>query len=108
MLIRVLLCRYFGYINSRTLPLQTRPAQYQTMNTKPVIETVPVDSTMLQAVAYDAETQCLTLTFHTGAVYEYEGVPKRVYDELLIADSKGQYAHAHIVDCYPYRQVRRR
>lgn len=63
---------------------------------------------MLRVVAYHAETQVLTLTFHTGAVYEYEGVPQNVYDGLLVADSKGQYAHDCIIDRYPYRQVRRR
>ncbi|MBC8140135.1 MAG: KTSC domain-containing protein [Armatimonadetes bacterium] len=78
------------------------------MNTLTDTDSVAVDSTMLQAVAYHAETQVLTLTFHDGAVYEYDDVPQSVYDELLNAESKGQYAHSRIIDCYPYRKVRRR
>lgn len=62
---------------------------------------------MLRAIAYDPATHCLTLTFHTGAMYDYANVPQSVFDALQNAESKGQYTSENIIDRYPYRLRRR-
>lgn len=59
-----------------------------------------VTSSCLRSVGYDAKGKVLELEFHGGGIYRYEGVPKRVFDELMIAESLGRYFIAEIRDCY--------
>lgn len=63
---------------------------------------VDVDSSMIDSVRYDSKEKILEVMFNTGQVYAYEDVPKKVYKELLEADSKGQFMRSDIIDCYPY------
>jgi KTSC domain len=70
---------------------------------------IPVESSMIQAVGYDPETRILEVVFNSGQTYCYEDVPPEVHQELMAADSKGQYMRAAIIDVYPdYRVSRRR
>jgi len=41
-----------------------------------------------------------------GAVYQYLGVPLRIYQDLLRADSKGAYFNHHIRSPFPYAILR--
>ena len=86
------------------MPLLPGRAQYRVMNTA-TTDSVPVDSAALETVAYDPETRLLTLTFHSGGVYEYVNVAQTVWEELLRAESKGQFFHDSIRDHYAYRKV---
>jgi hypothetical protein len=61
----------------------------------------PVESTMLAAAGYDAETETLVALFNTGKAYTYSQVPLEVYLELLSAESKGRYMNEHIRGVYP-------
>ncbi|KAB8140354.1 KTSC domain-containing protein [Chloroflexia bacterium SDU3-3] len=72
------------------------------------MELIKVESSMIQAVGYDAEAQMLEVVFNSGKSYRYTGVPPTVYNELLAASSKGQYMQAHILDFYPVSRVMRR
>ena len=51
---------------------------------------IPVDSSMLLAVGYDAKAKELEAVFSSGAVWRYRNVPRTVYRELLQSDSKGE------------------
>ena len=62
---------------------------------------ISVESSMVQAVAYDSKTRTLEVVFNSGRTYCYEGVPPKVYKGLMAADSKGQYMRAEIIDMYP-------
>ena len=64
-------------------------------------ELVRVDSSMIQAVGYDTDSRVLEVLFNSGETYYYEGVPPKVHQGLMDADSKGQYMRAHIIDVYP-------
>jgi hypothetical protein len=44
----------------------------------------------------------LSVTFHTGSTYVYHGVPKKLADEFLAADSLGSFFHRNIRTAYPY------
>ena len=65
---------------------------------------VPVESSMISAVAYDEEARDLIVIFNTGQTYAYSDVPREVYDNLLKADSKGSYMKDFVIDMYPYRR----
>jgi KTSC domain-containing protein len=71
-------------------------------------ELVRVDSSMIQAVGYDADARVLEVLFNSGKTYLYEGVPPEIHQGLLDAASKGQYMNAHIIDVYPDHQRSRR
>lgn len=67
-----------------------------------------VKSRALTHVDYDARALCLFVTFVTGRVYVYDGVPPDVYEALLRAPSKGQFFNAEIKDRYPATLARGR
>ena len=68
---------------------------------------VAVESSTISSVGYDRATKVLRVVFDSGAVWEYSGVPKKVYDELLAAGSKGGYMKDFIIDCYPDTRIER-
>jgi hypothetical protein len=49
-----------------------------------------IDSSVLDAVDYDANAQCLDVDIH-GHVYRYSGVTEDDFLNLLHATSKGQF-----------------
>lgn len=65
---------------------------------------VPVASSMIGAVAYDAERRELHVRFTGGQTYVYADVPREVYDGLLAAGSAGQYLNASVKGRYEYRK----
>ena len=72
-----------------------------------VVNWVPVKSRMLLAVSYDHDWCQLYLKFRSGDIYCYRGVPVERYEELLAADSQGQYCRSHILNRFPYERVLR-
>lgn len=64
-----------------------------------------VESSMIHAVGYDDDAGELEVVFNSGGVYRYQEVDKATYDELLDAESKGQYMRARVIDMYPYYKV---
>ncbi|HYH66344.1 MAG TPA: KTSC domain-containing protein [Urbifossiella sp.] len=69
---------------------------------------VTVESSMLLAVGYDATAKELEAVFSSGAVWRYKGVPRKVYRELLAAESKGSYMRECVIGVYADYRVRRR
>ena len=64
-----------------------------------------IESSTLRAVGFDDAHNILEAEFASGLVYHYFGVPRRVYDGLLRAPSKGSYFNLHIRDHYPTRKI---
>lgn len=67
----------------------------------------PVDSATMRTVGYEAKGRILEIEFDSGVVYQYIGVPARVHQELMKAESKGRYFNNEIREVYPYVQVGR-
>ncbi len=67
---------------------------------------VKVDSSMIYAVGYDEQAEILEVVFKRTGVYRYRNVPKKVYQELMAADSKGSYMRDMIIDVYPTEHLR--
>ncbi len=65
---------------------------------------MPVSSSALSAIGYEAESRTLEVRFTSGSVYQYEGVPEEVYRGLRGAGSHGQYFSRQIRNNYPYRK----
>ena len=87
--------------NQRTPQLIARMVEEQAM------EWIPVKSKMLAAVAYNRDWHLLYLDFRNGEVYCYRGVPVQLFEELLVADSKGQYCRSQVFPRFPYDRIPR-
>ncbi len=71
------------------------------------IESIPVRSSNISSIGYDARSEILVMAFHSGAVYQYFGVPKHIYHGLMHAPSHGKYFDSHIKKAgYPYEQIK--
>lgn len=55
------------------------------------MERVPVSSTNLASVGYDASSAVLEVEFNHGGVYQYSGVPEEIHQGLMCAGSHGTY-----------------
>lgn len=66
---------------------------------------IPLRSSDLASVAYDAPRHTLEIAFHSGAAYQYQGVPHSVYEALVTSDSPGAFFHARIKDAYLFERV---
>jgi len=67
-----------------------------------------VQSSVMTFVQYDDEARELDITFTSGKIYRYLDVPPAVYEELLGAESKGEYFNDCIKDEFAFAEVRRR
>lgn len=73
---------------------------------KVLMNMIPVSSSNLRAVGYDAASQTLRVAFISSGVYEYSGVPSAIHAGLMSANSHGSYFDAHIKKGpYRYRKV---
>jgi hypothetical protein len=70
-----------------------------------VVRRIPVSSSAVVSVGYDAGTRTLEVEFVGGGLYRYSRVPRRVFDGLLSADSVGAYVTMHVKPHYPYTRV---
>lgn len=66
---------------------------------------LPVNSRMILGVRYNAKTREMDIVFRTGDKYRYKRVPRAVYEELLSADSHGQYMHKQVLGHYEYERL---
>ena len=65
----------------------------------------PVESSSLASIGYDNATETLEIEFRRGGIYQYYNVPSRIFDELMVAGSKGQFFHAYIKSTYSYAKM---
>jgi KTSC domain len=70
-------------------------------------EAVPVNSTLLARMSYQADAALLQLEFRDGALYCYWGVPRQIYEGLLTANSKGVYFNRQIRGRFQHALLRR-
>ena len=69
------------------------------------MDRLPVQSTAIRSIGYDAETGSLDIEFHHGRVYRYRGVPEFLHQGLMLAKSKGLFFNIRIADRYPLEQI---
>jgi hypothetical protein len=71
-----------------------------------MVQMIPVLSSNVAAIGYDAGSSTLLVRFHDGArVYSYRGVPAAVYRAFLDSSSKGQFLARFIKGHYSYERV---
>jgi hypothetical protein len=70
------------------------------------MDRIPVDSSCLRSVGYDAAKATLEVEFVKGGIYRYFGLPAAEHAGLMQAPSKGQYFLARIRDLYRTKRIR--
>ena len=71
------------------------------------VHRLPVESSAIESVGYDARTRTLEVEFVGGGVYRYLGVPPREHETLLRAESLGTYVNKRIKPRYRFVRVAR-
>ena len=66
---------------------------------------VRVESSAIDAVAYDPRRCELLVEYKGGRGYVYLDVPRETYDALLAAPSKGKFVNAEVKPRYRYREA---
>ena len=59
---------------------------------------IPVDSSNLKSIGYDADEQVLEVEFKNSVIWQYRIVPLNIWLELESAPSKGKYFMTQIRD----------
>jgi hypothetical protein len=64
-----------------------------------------VDSSNIDRVGYDSDSNTLRIEFRSGGTYDYFGVPESVFDNLKSAFSVGGYHAREIKNNYAYAKL---
>ena len=70
------------------------------------MEYIQVESSMIDLVGYDPTKKVLEVRYLASQTkYKYLNVPQNIYDDLLLATSKGTYMNAHMIDKYFFEKI---
>jgi KTSC domain len=69
------------------------------------MDRVPVVSSVIAEVGYNASLRTLEILFHSGAIYLYYFVPEEVRDSLMSAESLGAYFNKQIKGVFEHHQI---
>lgn len=69
------------------------------------MQRLPVESSDLVSIGYDARERLLEIEFKENRVYQYFEVEPDIYERFTRTDSYGEYFYAHINKHYRYRRV---
>jgi hypothetical protein len=66
---------------------------------------IPVDSSAIASVGYDAATATLEVEITTGRIYQYFDVPEATHQAFMSAESIGVFYNKVIKEQFRYAQV---
>lgn len=69
------------------------------------MERSTIVSSNIASVGYDETTQTLEVEFLNGSIYQYYNFPINMHEQLMQAQSKGQFLHIYIKNAFPYSRV---
>ena len=70
-----------------------------------LLERQPVKSRILRSVGYDDSTKILEIEFTSGLVYQYSGVPPKVYADLMHSEEIGKYYSEKVRPKFQTKQI---
>lgn len=65
-------------------------------------EMIFVDSSNIESIGYDDDTQELHVQFLSRGCYIYSDVPREIFDDLMNAPSKGSFLNREIKGIYQF------
>jgi len=69
------------------------------------MQRIPVESSDIVSIGYDAKTRLLEIEFKEDRIYQYFDVEPDVYERFMRADSYGEFFFAHITKHYRYKKI---
>jgi hypothetical protein len=69
------------------------------------MDRVPVSSSNLESIGYDASSETLEVEFKTQSIYQYYNVPQFMHEQLMQAPSVGTFFNANIKNAYACAKV---
>ena len=69
------------------------------------MERQTVQSVILHSVGYDESTKTMEIEFHSGLVYQYAGVPPKVYRDFMSSGAVGKYFSEKIRSRFRAKQI---
>jgi KTSC domain-containing protein len=63
------------------------------------------NSSNIISAGYDAAAKILEVEFQSGKVYQYLDVPQNIYQDLMTAESKGEFFHDNILKEFDFKEV---
>lgn len=66
---------------------------------------IPVVSSNVGEVGYDADAQALHVRYLNHRTYVYSDVPEAIFQELLSAPSKGSFLNRMVKGVYAYHEI---
>ncbi|MGI0027463.1 MAG: KTSC domain-containing protein [Nitrosopumilaceae archaeon] len=70
------------------------------------MERIRIKSNNLRSVGYDESMRILEIEFDHGGIYQYFGVPKKIYDDLMKSESSyGQFHTRYIKNRYRHEKI---
>jgi non-canonical purine NTP pyrophosphatase (RdgB/HAM1 family) len=69
------------------------------------MQRIPVDSTDIVSIGYDAKARILEIEFKENRIYQYLDVAPDIHERFMRADSYGQYFFAFINGHYRYERI---
>lgn len=63
-------------------------------------------SSVIAQLHYHQETRTLRVTYVSGKVYDYQGVPEKIYKHMMAAASKGKYLNEQIKGHYDFVKIK--
>ena len=68
-------------------------------------QTKPIQSSVIRAADYAADTRELRITFVSGRQYAYANVPPSIYEAFLASSSKGEFFNIAIRGRYHFHEI---
>jgi hypothetical protein len=69
------------------------------------MERQSVTSSNIASIGYDENSSTLEIEFLNNSIYQYFDVPQHIYQELMKADSQGQFLAQNIKGVYRYSKI---
>jgi hypothetical protein len=69
------------------------------------VKRLHVSSSAIRSIGYDHALHLLEVEYASGQVYRYYGVPRREYQRLTEAESKGAFVNREIKPKYLYEKT---
>jgi KTSC domain len=69
------------------------------------VDLLHVKSTNITSVGYDKKSRVLRILFREGSMYDFEGVPPQLFNQLMAAESKGTFFQEFIKGQFSFTRV---
>jgi hypothetical protein len=82
--------------------------EFEHEDSSEMIERVPVKSSNISTIGYDAQKRTLEVEFRSGSIYRYFEIPSHIHAGLMKASSHGSYLDLYVKKGgYAYEQIKK-